>query len=222
MRTLTSAVPTAVVILLSLCPAGCDPQKATAPAGQVAPVVPGNTSAEPPPATPEPAEPAAASTAVADDVSLAIASFDELQATIASHKGKVVVVDYWSTQCEPCIKELPNLGALSHKYPRDQVVCITASLDHDGLPGMPVESCVEAPLAVLKDLKPASINVILKEDSLTVLDEKLKLPSIPIVVVYDTDGTVRQTFDESAGTSVSYVTGITPLVEKLVAERFSK
>ena len=63
--------------------------------------------------------------------------------------------------------------------------------------------------------------MILSEDNLTVLDEKLKLPSIPIVEVYDTDGTLRQRFDESQG-SFTYVKDVLPLIEKLVTERFDQ
>jgi thiol-disulfide isomerase/thioredoxin len=41
-----------------------------------------------------------------------IGSWDDLQKIVKSHKGKVVVVDMWSTWCEPCKKELPELALL--------------------------------------------------------------------------------------------------------------
>jgi thiol-disulfide isomerase/thioredoxin len=161
-------------------------------------------------------EPATAAPATAT-VELSIKSFDDLQALIASHKGKVVVVDYWSTQCEPCIAEFPHLVALHRKYSAEKLVCISASLDYSGLPSRPLEKCREEALEFLQKQGATLTNVILQEDDITVLDEKLKVPSMPVVIVYGADGAVQKQFDESKE-PVSYEKLIAPLVDRLVAE----
>src|SRR5579885_2331113 len=55
----------------------------------------------------------------ASDVAVEIKDFDGIQSLIASKRGKVVVMDCWSTWCDPCVKEFPGLVALHKKYGPD-------------------------------------------------------------------------------------------------------
>lgn len=48
----------------------------------------------------------------------------------ASGKGKVLVVDFWATWCEPCKKSLPKLQELSVKY-GSQAVFVGINVDDD-------------------------------------------------------------------------------------------
>jgi thiol-disulfide isomerase/thioredoxin len=47
---------------------------------------------------------------------------------ISKYKGKVVIVDFWASWCEPCKIELPALNALQKKY-KDKLVVVGVNLD---------------------------------------------------------------------------------------------
>lgn len=51
------------------------------------------------------------------------------QKLVASHKGKVVVYDFWATWCAPCRVELPLLVKLEAKLRSQGVEVITISAD---------------------------------------------------------------------------------------------
>lgn len=46
-------------------------------------------------------------------------------------RGKVVIVDFWASWCEPCKQELPALDELYGKYKDDGLVVIGVSVDRD-------------------------------------------------------------------------------------------
>jgi thiol-disulfide isomerase/thioredoxin len=45
--------------------------------------------------------------------------------------GKVVVMDFWATWCPPCRESVPELKALTQKYPHDKLVVVSFSADND-------------------------------------------------------------------------------------------
>src|ERR1700752_5299566 len=48
-------------------------------------------------------------------------------------KGKVSVIDFWATWCEPCISEIPKFNELQAAYPGIQVVGITVMSPHEDI-----------------------------------------------------------------------------------------
>lgn len=44
--------------------------------------------------------------------------------TLKSLRGKVVVIDFWAFDCEPCIEAMPHVIDLHNKYAKDDLVII--------------------------------------------------------------------------------------------------
>ncbi len=152
-------------------------------------------------------------------VALDLKNWDETLALVAWHKGKIVVLDLWSTSCEPCTVEFPHLVEL-HKQHGEKLVCMSASCDYAGIKSKPPESYRERVLAFLAKQNATFPNVLLNVES-DVLFEKLELASIPAVYVFGADGKVAKRFDNDhakPGEDFTYAKDIMPFVEKLLAE----
>lgn len=53
------------------------------------------------------------------------------QQTISAWRGRILVVNFWATWCEPCREEMPALVKLQQKYPPESVQFVGISLDTD-------------------------------------------------------------------------------------------
>ena len=160
--------------------------------------------------------PAATPAATPPEIDLQILDFEALQKLIASKKGKVVVVDAWSTSCPPCMKEFPHLVALHKKHNPEDLACISLSFDYEGI-GSPEQTKPKV-LDFLKS-QGATFDNVLSQDESDVLYRKLELASVPAVFVYDRDGKLVKRFDnEKAATEAEAFTyqQVGELVEQLL------
>jgi cytochrome c biogenesis protein CcmG/thiol:disulfide interchange protein DsbE len=64
---------------------------------------------------------------VAPDFMLRELSGEELQ--LSSYRGKVVLLDFWATWCDPCREETPHLVDLQNKYGAQGLQIIGVSMD---------------------------------------------------------------------------------------------
>jgi len=118
------------------------------------------------------------------------AGFEKL---LAKHHGQVVVVDCWSTSCEPCKKEFPKLVALHQKYGPDKVACVSLCFDYDGRGK--VEGEMLARIRQFLVGQNATFENVVSSTPDTELYQKLDVNSVPTVRVYGPDGKLAQQFE---------------------------
>ena len=58
-----------------------------------------------------------------------IGTVEEMQALQDSHKGKVVLINFWATWCKPCVKEFPELVKLYNNYKEKGFELVFVSVD---------------------------------------------------------------------------------------------
>ncbi|MCX7403612.1 MAG: TlpA disulfide reductase family protein [Planctomycetia bacterium] len=126
-------------------------------------------------------------------VALELVDYDGLMARVALQRGKIVVLDCWSTACPPCVKEFPQLVARQKKW-GDAVVCLSLSFDYEGV-GTP-EDVVPRVQGFLESVKATHIINLLTRIDADTLYGQLDLVSVPAVYVWGPDGTLAQRFDE--------------------------
>lgn len=76
---------------------------------------------------------AAAQAASAPKVHVTPADVPAIKKAITTHRGRIVVVNFWATWCGPCVAELPALAALSRKYQGRGLTVLGVSLDPPNL-----------------------------------------------------------------------------------------
>lgn len=158
-------------------------------------------------------------------VQLQVADWKRVLQEVASHKGKVVVLDLWSTSCLPCMKEYPKLVELQKLHPKN-VVCIALNLDYAGIKSKPPEYYRPRVEKFLAATKPSFKNFLCTTESAEFFDS-MKLGSIPAAMVFGTDGKLAKRFDDKMlepgeEEPFNYEQDINPFVKKLVQQMKSK
>jgi thiol-disulfide isomerase/thioredoxin len=94
-------------------------------------------------------------------------------------KGKVVVLDFWATWCEPCRIEIPGYVRLQKKYAKDGLVIVGVSLDQEG------------PLIVKKYAADHGINyrIVMGDDK--IVNAFGGIDAYPTTFIIDRDGIIR-------------------------------
>jgi len=62
------------------------------------------------------------------EVTIAEVTHAKFLETLKEHKGKVVLVDFWSTNCIPCMEKFPKVVKLNKEHGKDGLVCVSAAI----------------------------------------------------------------------------------------------
>lgn len=98
--------------------------------------------------------------------------------SLASLKGKVVLLDFWASWCGPCKEELPELEKIKAAYAAKGVAVVTVNIDKDRENAQSMVKKLKLTLAVALDPSGGTAG-------------KYGLPTMPSSYVVDKTGVVR-------------------------------
>lgn len=99
---------------------------------------------------------------------------DEMR--LSDYKGKVVLVNVWATWCPPCVVEMPMLNDLQALRGGPSFEVVNISLDRTAQEA--TDYLVEKNLGNLQDWHDSTYN----------LPSALKVPGLPVTIIYDRQG----------------------------------
>lgn len=97
------------------------------------------------------------------------------------YKGKLVLVDFWSTWCIPCRREVPLVRELKRHYLGKDIVFLTISIDKEQLPLKKADSIEKAP---------PEENFVMKSSSSGFVFKGRLIEAIPRYFLLGKDGSV--------------------------------
>jgi thiol-disulfide isomerase/thioredoxin len=121
---------------------------------------------------------------------------------LASHKGGVVVINFWASNCAPCRTEAPELDATYNATKGDGVAFL----------GISVRDEKDKALSYLADVK-TPYGSLFDPSGETALDFKVPPTTIPSTLVIDRAGRLASIFY-----GVVYQKQLEPVIRQLLAE----
>jgi len=97
-------------------------------------------------------------------------------------KGKVVLLNFWSTRCAPCTAELPSLNRLYASLRKNGLEVCAVSIDAS-----------DKPVRELVQEKDLAFTILMDSEKETYFDS-YAAPSLPMTFLIDASGVIRQTF----------------------------
>jgi thiol-disulfide isomerase/thioredoxin len=127
----------------------------------------------------------------------------KLEGALPDTKGKVVLIDFWASWCEPCKESFPTMNELQKRYGPQGLIVIAINVD-------------ESKADMTAFLKKHSASFTVVRDATQKLVEKAGISTMPTSFLIDTNGKIRSTHSGYRGdeTKKKYEQEIEGLLKK--------
>jgi len=135
--------------------------------------------------------------------------------TLASLKGKVVLLDFWATWCGPCFDAFPALAEWHQDFSGDGLVIVGMTRYYGRAEGMPADHPSEiAFLKRFKEKQKLDYDFAVADDQFTQVS--YAATGLPTTVLIDRKGVVRYV---ESGTNPTRIEELRAMVIKLLSEK---
>lgn len=100
------------------------------------------------------------------------------QFSLSEHRGSVIILNFMSTRCRPCVKEISELKVIHERYPDVLIISIETN-----------PSCSDETLSAFKQRQGADWTFAV--DKRGTLARQYRVWAIPKIVIVDGDGFIR-------------------------------
>ncbi|MCI0491832.1 MAG: thioredoxin domain-containing protein [Planctomycetes bacterium] len=148
------------------------------------------------------------------DLKLAVVDRDKYDAVIESHRGQVVLVDFWATWCMPCVQQFSHTVEVAMRFGSQGLVVVSVSCDEPTNP-LPV-------VEFLRKKQAAGITNFISQfgGSPRSMEEfDISSGALPHYKLYDRAGRQRYTFElDSKAKDQFTLQDVDAAIERLLAE----
>jgi thiol-disulfide isomerase/thioredoxin len=135
--------------------------------------------------------------------------------TLASLRGKIVLLDFWATWCGPCVAAFPKLTDWHETYQKDGFVILGLTRYYTSVDGTKAEQKAEADaVGQFKQTHRVPYDFVVAKDGLN--HHNYGADGIPTAVLIDRKGVIRYI---DSGTSAGREEELRKMIEKLLAEK---
>ena len=116
-------------------------------------------------------------TTVSDRPNVSWKDAEDHKVNLKTFEGKVVLLNFWASWCQPCIRELPSINRLQTKLGSNKFAVVALNIDRGG-----------KPVAVRFKRKLKLNNLSIYTDKINSVAKMLKIRVLPTTIIFDTKG----------------------------------
>jgi thiol-disulfide isomerase/thioredoxin len=121
---------------------------------------------------------------------------------LKEQKSPVVILNFWASWCQPCLKEFASLTEFKKKYPDEKVLVIGINNDEENQKKL-----------ITKTEKKYNLNFESVQDTNSTITSRFLISEIPVSIIYSNGKVMDVTYGETEFTSKDFTSQIDQVLE---------